>query len=442
MPNTLFIRPCQVYQTQDAMYEWALYDIAGVQLKYGKQASLDLIDQTLMQNGIDNLETIGFWPANAVLSSKVTLPGKQSRFIQQALPFAVEEQIAQDIEQVHLALGKKSKTSEHSVLSVDKALFRSFFEALVSEDVDFPLKAIHLDAETLPLASQALTLCVSEKTILVKGKDERSISLLHANLIPYLDSLFLEPADESEEEGASSLSGEDVFGVKIYIELEQVEQAAMLIAQIEQYPGVVVETEQISMSQFELLCESYFRQNQAPINLCQSDFQVSSQSNGTWQKWRAVALIAGLGFLLQLGVFIGQGTYLEKQADTIGQQALATYKKIVPNSSRVTVAKLARIIKGKLNQKDTASNSDIGFLSLLGEAGYQFKNSKYNAQLSFNSINYNEQRGELIMEMQAQSFEQLESLKKAIDGAGLKAKISSAVQEKDYFRGRISVSGA
>jgi len=441
MPNTLFIRPCQVYQTQDAMYEWALYDIAGVQLKYGKQAGLDLIDQTLMQNGIDNIETIGFWPANAVLTSKVTLPGKQARFIQQALPFAVEEQIAQDIEQVHLALGGKSKASEYSVVSVDRALFKSFFEALGSEDVDFPLKAIHLDADALPLTNQALTLCISEKTILVKGRDERSISLLHSNLVPYLDSLFLEPANDSEEEVGDRLSSEDAFSIKIYIELEQVDQANMLIAQIEQYPGVVVETEQISMSQFELLCESYFRQNQTPINLCQYDFQVSTQSNGTWQKWRAVALIAGLGFLLQLGVFIGQGAYLEKQADSIGQQALASYKKIVPNSNRVTVAKLARIIKGKLNQKDTTSNTDLGFLNLLGEAGYQFKNNKYNAQLSFNSINFNAQRGELIMEMQAQSFEQLESFKTAIDSAGLKAKISSAVQEKDYFRGRISVSG-
>ena len=44
--------------------------------------------------------------------------------------------------------------------------------------------------------------------------------------------------------------------------------------------------------------------------------------------------------------------------------------------------------------------------------------------------------------MQAQSFDQLESLKNAIVSAGLTAKISSAVQEKEYFRGRISVGGA
>ncbi|WP_197475781.1 hypothetical protein, partial [Oleiphilus sp. HI0043] len=60
----------------------------------------------------------------------------------------------------------------------------------------------------------------------------------------------------------------------------------------------------------------------------------------------------------------------------------------------------------------------------------------------FKSINYNQQRAELVLEMQAQSFDQLESLKNAIVSAGLTAKISSAVQEKEYFRGRISVGGA
>jgi len=434
MPNTLFIRPTQVYQTNEAKYEWALYDIAGAQLKYGAQSTLDLIDQTLMQNGIENVEIIGFWPANAAFSSKVALPGNQARYIQQALPFAVEEQVAQDIEQVHIALGSKIRTSEYSVLSVDHALFSAYFNALSDETLAAPLKAIYLDAELLPVADQNLVLCISSDTILLKGDDQRSTCLIPENLIPYLDSLFLEPSeDKAEDQGVN---------IKIYVEAAELEQAKMLIAQVEQYPGVVVTVEQVGLTQFELLCESHFRQKSATLNLCQGDFQVVSNSGNSWKKWRAVAVIAGLGFLLQLGVFIGQGVYLEQQSAIVGQQTLAKYKKIVPNSKRVTLAKLPRIIKGKLNQKNANSSGDMGFLELLGEAGFQFKNSKHHADLQFKSINYNEQRAELVMEMQAQSFQQLENLKQTIVSAGLSAKISSAVQEKDYFRGRISVSGA
>ena len=81
-------------------------------------------------------------------------------------------------------------------------------------------------------------------------------------------------------------------------------------------------------------------------------------------------------------------------------------------------------------------------MALLGDTGFQYQQSKDKLKLKFNSINYNQQRGELLIEMRAESYDQLERLQKSIVSAGLSAKISSAVQEKEYFRGRISVSGS
>ena len=148
------------------------------------------------------------------------------------------------------------------------------------------------------------------------------------------------------------------------------------------------------------------------------------------------------GFLLQLGMFVGEGIYLNKQAAQISDNALAEYRKAVPGTKNVSVDKLPRIIKGQLNQLKTGSVDKLEFLDLLGEAGNQFNASPYKSSLTFNSINYSEQRGELMLEMHAKSFEQLEALKKAIVDSGMNAKISSAVQEKDYFKGRISIGGA
>ena len=46
MPNTLFVRPSRVHQLDESSFEWALYDIAGEQVKYGANSELDMIDQT------------------------------------------------------------------------------------------------------------------------------------------------------------------------------------------------------------------------------------------------------------------------------------------------------------------------------------------------------------------------------------------------------------
>ncbi len=435
MPSTLFIRPVQVYQIDECEYDWALYDVAGEQIKVGSSMPFSMIDQTLMQNGIENVDLVALWPAYACFSTSVSLPGNQARYLQQALPFAVEEQVAQDIEQIHIALGDKNASGEYSVINTDKSLFAAFFEYLESENLsEFKLKSIYCDADLVPLTDEDLVVLLTDTGVLIKGADKKLIATNDDNLIPLLDSILLNTNEEETDSNQLSL--------RVFVTPGRADDYQMLCAQLDQYPNINTIVDQTSLSEFELLCESYFNQSKTLTSLCQGEFQIVNASSNTWRKWRAVASIAFIGFVLQLGAFIGQGVYYQKQADVVGEQAVATYKKIVPNASRVSLQKLPRIIKGKINQSNAEGLSESGFLELLGEAGYQFNKSQFKSQLSFKTISFNETRGELVMEMQAKSFDQLESLKNAIVSAGYTAKISSAVQEKDYFRGRISVSGA
>lgn len=435
MLNKLFLRPKQTLQTSEPVFEWALYDLNARQMKYGTQDSLENIDQTLMQNGIENTELIFFWPGSAAFSTKISLPAKQSRFIQQALPFAVEEQLAQDVDKVHIVLGEKNNRGEFFVVNVDRDLFSFYFELIQHQLPAYHFKGIYLDSDLLPINDESLVIVIANEHTLIKNKDQRSVSASTKNLLPYLDSLFLGQIAEDSLEN-------EAFTIKVYIEEKAQDNAGMLMAQIEQYPNVEIESEVIQVSEFELICQHQLQRGVKALNLCQGDFKLQSESNDTWKKWRAVAMIAGLGFFLQLGVFIGKGMHYEQQAQEIGQQALVEYKKLVPNSKRVNTANLPRIIKGKLNQKNMSQTVDLGFLSLLGDIGYQYQQAKNPQKLKFNSINYNQQRGELLIEMHAESYAQLERLQKSIMSAGLTAKISSAVQEKEYFRGRISVSGS
>ena len=151
MPNKLFLRPKQALQTSEPLFEWALYDLSHRQMKYGAQDSLESIDQTLMQNGIENTELIFLWPSNAAFSTKISLPGNQTRFIQQALPFAVEEQLAQDVDKVHIALGEKNTKGEFFVVNIDRDLFAFYFDLIKDELPSYQLKGIYLDSDLLPI---------------------------------------------------------------------------------------------------------------------------------------------------------------------------------------------------------------------------------------------------------------------------------------------------
>jgi general secretion pathway protein L len=436
MPNTLFLRPLHLTGNllpEEKKYEWAIYDIAGSLLKYGAKAPLDIIDQTLMQNGLDQIEIIGLLPAYAALCTEVKVPGNQSRYVQQALPFAVEDQIAQDIDEMHLVLGEKSKTGEFRVIGVDHALFSSLFDDLNDDELVGALKSIYLDSDLIDLEQHSLKILLTAHEAFIIEKNRQAISIHHGNLIPYLDALFLASSESDTEEERS---------VAIVLDKTVQDSSKLLLAEIEQYPHITTHISQYSDTAFEYICSQYFKLKKTPLNLCQGNYKVSSKSKGVWAKWRAVALIAGLGFILQLGLFVGEGMYLNKQSEEVSKNALIEYKKAVNGANNISVEKLPRIIKGQLNQLNTVGAVKLDFLDLLGEAGNQYNLSAYKSSLVFNSINYSEQRGELMLEMHAKSFDQLEALKKAIVDSGLNAKISSAVQEKEYFKGRISISGA
>ena len=210
MPNKLFIRPKQTLQTSEPLFEWALYDLNHRQMKYGLQDSLENIDQTLMQNGIENSDLIFLWPCNAAFATKITIPGNQTRFIQQALPFAVEEQLAQDIDKVHIVLGDKNTKGEFFVVNIDRDLFSFYFDLIQETLPSYQLKGFYLDSDLLPVNDESLVISLSNEMTLLKNKDLRSVRSSTSNLLPYLDSLFLGQIDAQLDES-------ELLNIKIFI---------------------------------------------------------------------------------------------------------------------------------------------------------------------------------------------------------------------------------
>lgn len=429
MANKLFLKPLSPQVAEEEyLFDWALYDLSGRQIRSETTKGLSSIEQTLMQNGIEEVTVHVLWPAMSALSCSVNLPNTNSRLVQQALPFAVEEKLAQDLDSVHLAHGSKTKQGEFPVIGVDKLAFAALVDALAQADA-LRLKSVVLDAACLSAEGVDYVLVLDKEGALLKSSQGLSLSLAHDNLLAYMELLL---SDNSEEYRKLDVIVQDAYE----------ESSKLVIAQLQQYDELGIEVKATGLSGFELACESYLRTPTEAIDLCQGAFRIASNTNSNLKRWRGLALVASIAFLLQLGVFIGKGLYYEQEAERVGEQALVSYQKLVPGSKKLTVSKLARVIKGKLNQNSQTSVSDSGLLELLGEAGYQYQRSPARQDLSFKSINYNEQRGVLMIELHSKTFEQLSQFKDAIASAGLSAKIGSSVQENGYFRGRITVSGS
>lgn len=424
-------------------FDWVLIDLNGDILKSGIGQELDSIDQMLMQNGLEHITACCLWPASACLSTTAVVPGRPSRVNAQMLAFAVEEQLAQDIEDVHIVQGGQDGQGGFHVRCIDRNEFQRVYALLTQEGWCFQLREMYLDADLLPLVDHSMQVLMEQGHALVKEKaGQKAVACSMGNLDRVLNLLIAPPApsaNDAPETQTESVRTVDILLIGDEASLTQVD---LLVAQLTQNPGVSVQKESTGWSEMEYLASCWLQKKHVPLSLCQGDFKLQIETNTIWNKWKPVAAVAAVGFVLQLGVFIAKGYYYEQQALSVEQQAVAEYKKLVPGSDSVSADKLPRIIKGKLNQSGEKAGAATDFLSLLGETGNQYQQAADKAQVRFTSVSYNEQRGELTIELMAQSFEQLDQLKKAIDGAGLVAKISSAVQEENLFRGRISVSGS
>ena len=71
-----------------------------------------------------------------------------ARWLRQALPYAVEELLAEDVEQLHLALGEALADGRHLLLAVRRDLLKGWLAQLMA--VGITVSAIYVDADLLP----------------------------------------------------------------------------------------------------------------------------------------------------------------------------------------------------------------------------------------------------------------------------------------------------
>jgi general secretion pathway protein L len=85
-------------------------------------------------------------PVEAVTACAVQLPTQKARWLRQALPFAVEELLAEDVEQMHLALGEQLADGRHRVYALRADWLRQCLALCAAQ----PPQAIRVDADLLP----------------------------------------------------------------------------------------------------------------------------------------------------------------------------------------------------------------------------------------------------------------------------------------------------
>lgn len=348
-------------------------------------------DQLLLAEAMAELD--GPWrlvvPVEAVTACAVQLPTQKARWLRQALPFAVEELLAEEVELFHLALGAPLADGRHRIYAVRAAWLQGWLGLCPVAPV-----SIQIDADLLP--EQGTQLCWLSERWLLGGQVATRMALA--------------------TEDWPALAGQCPLPLQAIAPPIQALPEGIETAQREEDPylWLALQTGGCNLAQGEL---------------------ANQEDNQGFKRWRPVVGLLGLWLVLQWGFNLAQAWQLQHKSDAIAAANSALYHELFPQDTKLI--NLRHQLDEHLSQGATGGKSRLLALMELTSTAVQADGGLVRVQ----QLDFSDTRGDLALQLQAPDFGALERLRQRMADAGLPVQLGSASRETNGVSARLVVGG-
>ena len=165
MPEFLVVRlHSAAAETIGAAAEWIVMDGSGARRSNVQSGPLDLAAAAAAGRKV-----IVLVPGTDVLLAEPVLPVKSGAKLAQVVPFALEEHLAADVEDLHFAVGKRESRPGTPVAVVSHARMEAWLALLA--DAGLHADAIYPETAALPETPNAVTLLIDGARVYVRRSD-------------------------------------------------------------------------------------------------------------------------------------------------------------------------------------------------------------------------------------------------------------------------------
>lgn len=358
-------------------------------------------------------------PAVDVLLTSVALPVRGASKVLRALPFALEEQIAEDIEALHFAAGRMAADGKVTAAAVDREQLEAWLASLANAGLE--AQVICSEAEGCPAAPNHLNWVLDADRCLARSGDGLPVLL---EIDSVAEALRFGPGFPGESGDARHLS--------VYVTPEGRMRHGEAL---EAMRGELASLEMRILPDGVLPHLAAGVVSREPINLLQGRYAPRTQLDRLWKPWRAAAaLLAVLAVVmvgqqaLRLVQFKQEEAHLDAAITEAFQQALPGARMEDP---RFQVERRLAALRG------TGSDSNASFLTALEAVGGALGETP---GITLQSVSY--RAGVLDLRLQAPSVDSLEQIRQSVGRDGrFTATIQQANQRPDGVEGRIQLTG-
>lgn len=336
-------------------------------------------------------------PAESVTWHRVHVPARNLSELRQAVPFALEERLAEPVETLHFALGAR-EAGWVEVAVVARSLLRTWLEDARSAASAMPDQAF-VDAQLLPRSTDAIHLARVEERVLL-AFDDLATALPAADWPQWHERLPSLPQRWLGRDGRF----DDTESPPVLDRAALLRFASTRVARIS-----------------------------AP-DLLQGGFAAHRKTASRQRQWRWAAALAGLAVLLAL-TEAGVGVWTEqKRRNALNAQIATVFRQALPDH-RMTADPAAQFAS-ELSRQRRGSSAGGPFPLLGAAAPLLTRGSQYRLE----AVDY--RLGMLEIEVQAGDVASLDSLREGLTASGVSAEVTGVNPQDSGVRGRLRLRGS
>ena len=346
----------------------------------------------------------------------VSVPSKNRAKQLLAIPYAMEDTLAEDIEDTHFALGKllagsNEKDNQLPVIAINRILLSNTIALFAEHNVHID----YMTADAMLLPNDAGSWCVllNNDNAIIKCSATELHNCEVENLQIMLNALL-----EQTETPPDSIT--------CYHQTDDQDITSL-------FEGIDISVSEKTYTNHPLeIYISSIKEGQS-LNILQGEFSAKRESSSAWlQPWKSVAAIAGVWVILYLAYTSVLSNQLEDKNRALAKNIETEFRRAIPDAKKMT--NMQKRVERRLKDLKSAGNADRSnsFLNILSEATPALsENKKINIRAAIYRNNT------IDIDLSATSLQDVEQVKARLLKSTKINTVLSTTVEKDKVKGRL-----
>ncbi len=330
-------------------------------------------------------------PSSQVTLTRVRVPTRQRQQLAQALPYALEEALVDDVETLHFAIGRRDADGAVATAVVARETMETWLARLQSAGIEPSLMTPDVLGLPLP-ATGHWSLCIDGALVLFRTGEQSGFACDRRNLDELISAL-------PDGERPTALA------------LHRCNDARDDGWPYEPPPDLPIETIEHRRPLIALLVDGLL--SSSPLDLLQGRYSRNRQLEQFWQHARPAAFLAGLLVVAVLARDLVTSIGLERERQSLAEATESLYRATFPEDRRLVNLRVQAERHLEALRKAVSPGEEAAFFALMRQAAPVLSST---AGLRIQRLTY--RNGVLSLRLTVPSLAVVEGLKERLGRQG------------------------